>query len=76
MASLLREGKGVVIHCRQGVGRSALVAACVLVICGATVDEAFYRVENARGCPVPDTPEQRDWVVSLAEKLSDVNALN
>src|SRR5262245_36465049 len=30
LASLLAGGKGVAIHCRQGVGRSALVAACVL----------------------------------------------
>jgi predicted protein tyrosine phosphatase len=27
----LADGKNVAIHCRQGIGRSALIAACVLV---------------------------------------------
>ena len=67
--NLLRSGKSVVIHCRQGVGRSALVAACVLALMSVPVDEAFKRIENARGCPVPDTPEQRRWVAQLAGSL-------
>src|SRR5262245_18959672 len=29
LAALLAGGKAVAIHCRQGVGRSSLVAACV-----------------------------------------------
>lgn len=64
---LLREGKSVVIHCRQGVGRSSLLAACVLVLSGIPVDEAFLRIEKARGCSVPDTTEQRMWVARFAE---------
>jgi protein-tyrosine phosphatase len=67
--NLLHAGKGVVIHCRQGVGRSALIAACVMALGGVPVDEAFDKIKNARGCPVPDTPEQRRWVVQLAESL-------
>ena len=65
----LREGKSVVIHCRQGVGRSALIAACVMAVGGVSVDEAFEKIENARGCAVPDTPEQRGWVARVAESL-------
>ena len=66
VSDLLRSGKGVVIHCRQGVGRSALVAACVMMAGGVGVEEAFGKIEAARGCPVPDTPEQRRWVARLA----------
>ena len=66
----LREGKSVVIHCRQGIGRSSLMAACVLVLGGARADEAFRRIEEARGRPAPDTPEQREWVFRLAENIS------
>lgn len=65
LSKLLRSGGSVVIHCRQGVGRSALVAACVLALGGVPVEEAFRRIEAARGCPVPDTPEQRSWVARL-----------
>ena len=69
LANLLKEGRSVIIHCRQGVGRSALIAACVLVLNGVPADKAFGLIENARGCSVPDTEEQRKWVVKLAEGL-------
>lgn len=58
----LAAGKNVAIHCRQGIGRSSLVAAAVLVSAGESAEEAFRRIEAARGRPVPDTAEQREWV--------------
>ena len=69
LAGLLKEGKSVVVHCRQGIGRSALIAACVLVLSGAPVDRAFEKIGEAGGCPVPHTEEQRQWVVEFAEGL-------
>jgi protein-tyrosine phosphatase len=62
----LRGGKNVAIHCRAGIGRSSLIAACVLMKSGVGVDEALQRIERARGCSVPDTPEQREWVAELS----------
>jgi protein-tyrosine phosphatase len=62
---LLEAGKSVVIHCRAGIGRSALVAASVLAIGGSPIEGAFERIESARGCLVPDTNEQREWVEHL-----------
>lgn len=62
----LNAGRGVGIHCRIGVGRAALVAACVLVACGQSAAAAWEAVEQARGRPVPDTPGQRDWVTAWA----------
>ncbi len=69
LSNQLGERKSVVIHCRQGVGRSALIAACVLALSDLSVDEAFQKIEEARGCSVPDTPEQRAWVVRVTESL-------
>jgi protein-tyrosine phosphatase len=62
-----RNCKSVVIHCRAGIGRSSLIAACVLVKMGSSPDTAFRAIEQSRGCPVPDTPEQRQWVEHYAE---------
>ncbi len=62
LSVLLASGQSVAVHCRQGVGRSSLLAAALLVEAGVSPDEAFDRIERARGCPVPDTPEQRRWV--------------
>ena len=64
-------GNKVGIHCRQGIGRSSLVAACVLVALGESSGNAFSQIENARGVSVPDTTEQRNWVVSFAQNVCE-----
>ncbi len=66
LESKLVTGGNVAIHCRQGVGRSALLASSVLVASGISPKAAFERIEKARGCGVPDTPEQREWVDCFA----------
>ena len=65
LAAAVREGKSVVVHCRQGIGRSGIIAAATLVALGRRPDEALVEVERARGRPIPDTEEQRDWVLGL-----------
>jgi protein-tyrosine phosphatase len=66
LESKLVEGKSVAFHCRQGIGRSALLAACLLVLAGVEAETAFQRVGAARGCPVPETAEQRQWVAKFS----------
>jgi protein-tyrosine phosphatase len=58
----LMAGKGVAVHCRQGIGRSALLAACLLVVRGESAEAAFQRISLARECAVPDTAEQKEWL--------------
>jgi len=58
----LRGGASIVIHCRAGIGRSSLIAACLLIRYGFAAEEALEMIEEARGYPVPDTPEQREWI--------------
>jgi protein-tyrosine phosphatase len=59
-------GKAVAVHCRMGIGRSAMIAACLLKAQGIAVDEAFAMISRARGFSVPDTEEQREWVARFA----------
>lgn len=66
MEKALESGKNVAVHCRQGIGRSSIVAASLLVAAGEEPNEAFRRIEKARGRPVPDTGEQREWVTQNA----------
>ena len=58
----LAKNKNVLIHCRQGIGRSGLVAACLLISKGLSPGAAVDQVSAARGLRVPETPEQREWV--------------
>ena len=65
----LSRGNKVGIHCRQGIGRSSLVAACVLVALGESSGNAFRQIASARGVSVPDTTEQKNWVASFARNV-------
>jgi protein-tyrosine phosphatase len=58
----LHLGQSVVIHCRQGVGRSGLVAACLLIASGVGLEESLLTLRNRRGLPVPETEEQMAWL--------------
>ncbi|MEL6188924.1 MAG: dual specificity protein phosphatase family protein [Myxococcota bacterium] len=55
-------GESVLIHCRQGIGRSSLLAAAALQLQGVPLDEAWDQITKARGRQVPDTKEQKDWL--------------
>ena len=67
LGDALEQGKHVGIHCRQGIGRSAVIAASLLVLSGLDPEIAFQRVSDARGVSVPETPEQREWVITLSQ---------
>jgi protein-tyrosine phosphatase len=62
LCDALAGGKAVAVHCRAGIGRSSLIAACVLVRSGYDVNAAFETIAKARGVEVPDTEAQRAWV--------------
>ncbi len=54
----LRSGRSVAVHCRAGIGRSGLVAACVLAAFGASPSDAFECSHAPEGSPFR-TPKHR-----------------
>jgi protein-tyrosine phosphatase len=67
LAEQLAEGRNVAVHCRQGIGRAGLVAACLLILSGMDPEAAIRQVSAARACPVPETPEQQQWTMGFAK---------
>lgn len=67
VATRVKEGKSVAIHCRAGIGRSSLLACSVLVRLGVTRSQSWLLIRKARGCSVPDTTEQERFVEVLSE---------
>jgi len=67
----LTAGKTVAIQCRSGIGRAALIAACVAVYEGLSPHMALHTIAQARGLEVPDTPEQAEWLERFAERLAE-----
>ena len=72
LLSDVRAGKKIAIHCRQGIGRSGLIASSLLVMAGIDPVVAFRKVSAARGFQVPETQEQRDWVIELAHDVGEL----
>lgn len=66
LRSELLQGKAVAIHCRAGIGRTGLVAGCLLHLLGVPGKDIFHVLSRSRGVAVPDTVEQAEWVERYA----------
>jgi protein-tyrosine phosphatase len=71
LKAYLSTGKHVAVHCRMGLGRSALIAASVLVLNGFSPDQACELLSAVRGYTVPETKEQRAWLEGLLKRYRD-----
>src|SRR5262249_33763225 len=65
LGASLSAGKHIAFHCRQGLGPAALMAASLLVLVGFAPEQAFEQLSLTRGYTVPETEEQRAWVVAF-----------
>ncbi|MBT3785795.1 tyrosine protein phosphatase [bacterium] len=71
----LHQDEKVAVHCRAGIGRSTMFCAAIMYFHGIYPEEALEIIESARGFPVPDTKQQREWILSIhkfSESLSDL----
>jgi protein-tyrosine phosphatase len=55
-------GRHMVIHCRMGIGRSTIIAGCLLIKPGYKTDDIIAHISKIRGMRVPDTNEQIAWL--------------
>jgi protein-tyrosine phosphatase len=65
IADHIAGGRSVAIHCRAGIGRSSMIAACAMICLGIDAEQALASIAQARGLTVPDTDEQREWVMAF-----------
>jgi predicted protein tyrosine phosphatase len=68
VVSALERGARVLIHCQYGIGRSALLALCVLVARGLPPLEALQVAKDARPVVSP-SPEQLEAFRAFAEAV-------
>jgi len=67
----LDAGHSVVVHCMGGLGRSGLVAACVLVDRGRSPSEALAAVREARGPRAVESITQERALVAHAKSWQE-----
>jgi len=65
LVDAIGQGKRVGAHCRGCIGRATVTTAAVMIQLGVTPVDALALIEEARGCSVPDTVEQLDWILSF-----------
>jgi protein-tyrosine phosphatase len=63
IAHRLATGQKVGVHCRGSIGRATLATSTALIHLGWSPTRALREIESARGCLVPDTDEQRQWIL-------------
>ena len=65
LASHLRGGDSVLVHCKGGIGRAGLTAACLLTLDGFGPEDALEAVSAVRPGAVP-FPNQEKFVEAFA----------
>lgn len=66
IASKLRNGEHVAIHCRASIGRSGMLACTVLGHFGYDPDAAIAHVSAQRGERIPDTQAQAAFIRTMS----------
>ncbi|MCF6406439.1 dual specificity protein phosphatase family protein [Chitinophaga filiformis] len=62
-------GDCTVVHCRMGIGRSSIIAGCLMVQDGFKPDDVCSYISKIRGLRVPDTDEQENWLKRISHAL-------
>ena len=65
----LYHGEKIVVHCRMGIRRTSMVAAGVLIKNGIDANAVFNLLSKIRTLSVPDTREQKQWVIDRTNRL-------
>jgi protein-tyrosine phosphatase len=56
-------GERIGVHCRGSIGRASITAGCTLIRITRNPEQARAAIEAARSGTIPDTPEQREWIL-------------
>ncbi len=67
----VRAGRGFIVHCAAGIGRSGTIAVAVLMLLGLSCDDAIAHVRSHRPMAGPETGAQTDFLRAFEKYLSD-----
>jgi hypothetical protein len=73
-AQAAQEGRRLLIHCEHGIGRSAVLALCVLVDRGFEPLAALRLAKDARALVSPSRAQHEAWVQWLSRRFPAASA--
>lgn len=59
----IHQNEKIIIHCRGGIGRAGMLCSAILIEQGYDTREAIEKISKARGLNLPDTEEQKNWIM-------------
>ena len=65
LRDLVRSGHRIGAHCRGCIGRATVLLSSVMIALGWDAEAALRVIQKARGCPVPDTAAQLEWILDF-----------
>jgi hypothetical protein len=65
----LRHGERMIVHCGAGIGRAGTIATALLMVAGASVDDALRTVAEHRPMAGPEVGAQRTLIDALDATL-------
>lgn len=65
--------KTLAVHCRAGIGRTGVVAGCLLRRDGHRSDHAVKMMSDVRGYAMPQTEEQYHFIVNYPVSIKPCN---
>jgi len=74
VANVVRAGRHILIHCGAGIGRTGMVASCLLLALGCSVEEVRDAVTSAGSDPA-ETADQCSFVHKLASQITRLRDL-
>lgn len=70
LANRIQQNQRLIIHCRMGIGRTSVLTAAIMIKFGYEAKNIFEIIGEYRKLNVPDTQDQKDWLLSIEEKIS------
>ncbi|WP_338815235.1 dual specificity protein phosphatase family protein [Bernardetia sp. Wsw4-3y2] len=61
--NILDKNEKIIIHCRAGIGRAGMLCSAILIEQGVSNLKAIEKISDARGLRIPDTEEQKNWIM-------------
>jgi protein-tyrosine phosphatase len=74
LQNTIKKGSNLGIHCRAGIGRSALMIAAILSLFSKETEYIWQCISKARGCRVPDTEEQKEWLIQFQHYILETTS--
>lgn len=75
LAQEIQNHQWIHVHCRAGIGRSAILVCTILYFLGFEPQDAIDLTSQGRRLQIPDTIEQTEFIIQIPELINSWDGL-